>query len=486
MGAVNVANGAAVVSRVFTGNDGGWSRVAETPERTAWWGLRKRSSVGQAANGIAGGSQEIVSSLPTQIKSAPVASRPAMKHGFLNNKNKKPKPSGTASPESTAELVGPVVIPSTPKPPEPAPRAGDFSREALTFSMGPLPRDNSAGPTALCLLYVCTGDALTPPGFPGAIPSAAMSSKQPYNTEFPIPGMGKGVVANVAFAPGDDVMCERPLLIYPAAFPYIEGVTPHPEVLIKRMVDNLPPSSQELFYGLHNCKNNTPKDIQGIIETNGLNVGAMPGRYEGVYAAVCTPNACHMWDLHSLAFYVRALRPISEGEQICISYLGTVFEPRAARQEELWSKYSFRCSCACCILPNAESARSNVRLTMLADAEEREINKGSEDTILKSWAADVSLPDNHIYRNIQIILGFMDEEGAYSSHLWLSHSEIMCKALCALEDREGAVEVARRAAVMSKAFTGKDGGWARVAETPEKTEWWGLRKRQMIGGKSER
>lgn len=63
----------------------------------------------------------------------------------------------------------------------------------------------------------------------------------------------------------------------------------------------------------------------------------------------CSANACHSLDgtREDPTLVVRAVRDISVGEEICISYL-EVYQPRVSRQEELWEMYLFRCGCARC------------------------------------------------------------------------------------------------------------------------------------------
>ncbi|THH14045.1 hypothetical protein EW146_g6242 [Bondarzewia mesenterica] len=38
-----VARKAACLTMVFTGDDGGWTKVADAPEKTTWWGLRAKA-----------------------------------------------------------------------------------------------------------------------------------------------------------------------------------------------------------------------------------------------------------------------------------------------------------------------------------------------------------------------------------------------------------------------------------------------------------
>ncbi|KAI0045236.1 SET domain-containing protein, partial [Auriscalpium vulgare] len=91
----------------------------------------------------------------------------------------------------------------------------------------------------------------------------------------------------------------------------------------------------------------------GIINTNMMSIGAMPGQlmhYGGVFNDMsrvnhsCSPNAVYRWDLELFAGELRALRAIAPGEEITITYLDTCL-PYAARQQILREKYSFTCTC---------------------------------------------------------------------------------------------------------------------------------------------
>ncbi|KAG5640023.1 hypothetical protein DXG03_001656, partial [Asterophora parasitica] len=68
--------------------------------------------------------------------------------------------------------------------------------------------------------------------------------------------------------------------------PYVEGHGPHPDDIIKSMMERLDPMTQECFYALHNCKSKDAKSQRGIIDTNALSIGALPGSNKGAYAAV--------------------------------------------------------------------------------------------------------------------------------------------------------------------------------------------------------
>lgn len=70
----------------------------------------------------------------------------------------------------------------------------------------------------------------------------------------------------------------------------------------------------------------------------------------------------------------------------------------------------------------------------------------------------------------------MEAEGLYEPDIWTVHYPRLCKAYCALGDREGAKKWAEKSAIMATAYTGADGGWNKVAAAPERTAFWGIRK----------
>jgi hypothetical protein len=102
-------------------------------------------------------------------------------------------------------------------------------------------------------------------------------------------------------------------------------------------------------------------------------------------------------------------------------------------------------------------------------------NSLRDDRPLREWASNPSLPDDHIIKGSLKILGMMEDEGLYEEEIWKVHYTRLCKVFCALGDREAARYWAKKAAVMTTAVTGNDGGWDKVADDPEKTEWWGIR-----------
>ena len=174
-----------------------------------------------------------------------------------------------------------------------------------------------------------------------------------------------------------------------------------------------------------------------------------------------------MYELH-------AIRPIKKEEQIFISYISPL-QTRSVRREHMQSLYGFICKCPCCSLPALESARSDGRRNLLR------VNLtngyGDDDADLKAWAKDVSLPDNHIIIESMKFINMMVSENLVYYETCRLHYPRLVKAYCALKDAANAKLWAKRMALIVTAFHGEDVGWSKVADSPELTEWWGLRKR---------
>jgi len=71
----------------------------------------------------------------------------------------------------------------------------------------------------------------------------------------------------------------------------------------------------------------------------------------------------------------------------------------------------------------------------------------------------------------------MEQEGYYDPAVWPVFFQRLCKAYSAIGDAQNVRETAKRAAQLSRAFTGHDCGWDAVAKNPERTNWWNLRRK---------
>jgi hypothetical protein len=107
----------------------------------------------------------------------------------------------------------------------------------------------------------------------------------------------------------------------------------------------------------------------------------------------CSPNATYRWVLKDLMYELRALRPIKEGEEICITYVNNL-RARSVRQEHLQSSYIFTCRCSACSIPPSEIPRSDMRRALLAFI--RMKDNANDDSMLNAWCENTSLPDDHV------------------------------------------------------------------------------------------
>ncbi|KAG6884617.1 hypothetical protein C0993_009529 [Termitomyces sp. T159_Od127] len=399
-----------------------------------------------------------------------------MKRGFLKANNK-------VAPPAQAEVkpLKPVPIPVSPRVPPAVTQVINFD---IPFSMQVVFQIRELNLFTHLLLYAGTKEAMLKELQPVQVESP-WSLSNPFVLR-KVPGQGTGAFTKNAYNPGDLILDERPIFVTPQFFnPQSE---PSREHVLKLAVDEMSPPSKELFGMLYNCKTNDPKDVVGIIGTNALGIGRLPGPYEYDYAALfilisrinhsCIPNAEYYWDLKTFKSYIVASRPIAADEQVFIAYT-PIFESRAERQKVLREKYAFTCTCASCSLPKDLSARSDVKRKILASAYAKLNQQQKEhERALKQWIEDLSLPDDHILKPARFLMQLMEEEQAFDSSLWLVQAEIACKALCALSDRAGVVELAQKASAYAKLVLSADHvGWKKVAAAPEKTEWWGLRKK---------
>lgn len=100
--------------------------------------------------------------------------------------------------------------------------------------------------------------------------------------------MGKGLFARETIQPGELILAERPLVLMPIALPHIPGKSPYcPDQFLEQLSERLDDDARRDFYRLHNCKGPSVLQIRGIMDTNVLSVGLLPGPYTGEHGAIC-------------------------------------------------------------------------------------------------------------------------------------------------------------------------------------------------------
>lgn len=160
-------------------------------------------------------------------------------------------------------------------------------------------------------------------------PKPFTTPSPPVHKIIAIEGAGLGMCATTNIARGETILRERPLFVYPAA---VWSSTEEDALeLLDKAVDGMDTDIKRAVLELQNGKGcEAPSDLKGIVDTNSLLVGLIPG-YRAAYAGLardisrinhsCRPNAHVAWDIETMTFTLRAFAPVAPGEEITISYL---------------------------------------------------------------------------------------------------------------------------------------------------------------------
>ncbi|KAI0708771.1 hypothetical protein C8T65DRAFT_740151 [Cerioporus squamosus] len=292
---------------------------------------------------------------------------------------------------------------------------------------------------------------------------------------------GLGVFMTTDIERGELIMCERPLCIYPQFLPFHRGLPPeHAYPELEDAISRLPPNRRDAFFHLANSHSEEPSLVKGIVDTNALHIGLLPGsrqQYAGICKDIsrinhsCSPNAAYRFDLATFSIEVRALFPIRAGSQVFISYIDPAL-PRASRQQALLD-YGFTCACAYCSLAGPALEQSETRRSLIARAD---AGHAARDAALERWVRDPDMPEDYVNRADKMYMDLLEAEHLYYEPIWEGFVTRLCKACCAVEDAEGARRWAGLARALNCAYGGDERGWAAVEAAPERTEWWGRRR----------
>jgi hypothetical protein len=178
----------------------------------------------------------------------------------------------------------------------------------------------------------------------------------------PLPGKGQGLIAVQDISKGTRIISEKPLFRIPRSGIGIEQ--PALEKAIDRKLSLLSQDGQRAFLSLYN---NAPGDsypLSGIVKTNALPLGTCASE-GGLFPEAsrinhaCVPNCQHTWNDNIGEETIHAVRRISKGEEITISYADTgTFE---SRRRHLKKSFAFNCTCELCSLPEAAREVSDNR-----------------------------------------------------------------------------------------------------------------------------
>ena len=125
---------------------------------------------------------------------------------------------------------------------------------------------------------------------------------------------------------------------------------------------------RSLFYDLSDCRSEGgDKTTLGIFFTNcmvfqGDDTALFPTMARVNHA--CNPTSEFVTRRKMGCQDLMAVKPISKGEEITLSYLGSSeegSEPSAVRMEYLRNQYAFRCVCRTCSSPRDDALRSTIK-----------------------------------------------------------------------------------------------------------------------------
>jgi hypothetical protein len=84
----------------------------------------------------------------------------------------------------------------------------------------------------------------------------------------------------------------------------------------------------------------------------------------------CRPNAHYYFDWRTMTHHVHALRTITVGEELTISYIDPV-QPVSQRKEYLKSSWGFECDCSSCTAPPSVATESDNRIDEILELQEK-------------------------------------------------------------------------------------------------------------------
>ena len=179
-----------------------------------------------------------------------------------------------------------------------------------------------------------------------------------------VDGKGLGVIAKLSLEAGDLVFAETPQLTF-------DTDSSQSMRKVKEEFQGMPSTVKDEIMSLEDAwSSRGRKTLRGIIETNGIEC-EIAGRSSNTKAVCmnlsrlnhsCNANCDYSWNERDQQMEIYAQTAISEGEELCISYID-VREPRQVRQQMLQDNWQFRCSCSKCSM-RLHSASDKRRLRM--------------------------------------------------------------------------------------------------------------------------
>ena len=192
------------------------------------------------------------------------------------------------------------------------------------------------------------------------------------------------------------------------------------------------------------------------------------------------------WDRDTFSGEIRALRPISAGEEVTISYFQGIMGPAAVtheRQKFLLECYNFKCACPVCGRAPKVRNRSDEERPIISETV-TDIGKHYREMV-EDWILDEGNDRTRLPSYLHDVEGALDREMIFYPTYWIYLARAIVVAYCALGEAKAVRKWAGRAAQHMRAATGSDGGWDAIAREPEKCEWWGAWDAPRLQGSEE-
>ena len=189
------------------------------------------------------------------------------------------------------------------------------------------------------------------------------------------------------------------------------------------------------------------------------------------------------WDKDTFSGEIRAMRPISEGEEITVAYYQGVLEPETrthVRQLCLSEMYNFKCTCPICARPSKARARSDIDRPVITTTV-KDIGTYYREMVY-DWITHGGNDHTRLLNYLHTAEAALDREMIFYPKHWICLARVIVMVRCALREGKAARKWAQRAAQHSRALSGSDGGWDAIAREPEKCEWWGTWNKPRLRG----
>jgi SET domain-containing protein len=191
-------------------------------------------------------------------------------------------------------------------------------------------------------------------GLKMAIPSCAPKTSKKVEVRA-CKDKGMGVFALKDFVVGEEIHCEKPLVLF----------SKQSELGPRGVEDMIAVKKRKLLWSFHDAfpeESSSPSDNEksaiGITRSNSL-----PARDKhGLLLLACglnyacngAENARYVWREDLKKMMVRAIRPIAKGDEVLVCYID-MYLCREERQKRLWNGFRFKCACSECTTKWSES-----------------------------------------------------------------------------------------------------------------------------------